>query len=98
MNKIYCYSYKLQVIHLLCQIHEKHHVVTKIKLPKSLRVKGLGINKKYKVLLSASWQKELYLNAFHPFFHVLDSLQCTIDDALTFFNSGFKSDSKFFFV
>jgi hypothetical protein len=33
-------------MHLLCQIHEKHHVVTKIGLPKSLRVKLMTKKKK----------------------------------------------------
>jgi hypothetical protein len=44
----------------------------------------LSINKKYKVWTSVSLQGELYLNAFHHFFRVLDSLQCTIDDALKY--------------
>jgi hypothetical protein len=36
------------------------------------------------VWTSVSLQGELYLNAFHHFFRVLDSLQCTIDDALKY--------------
>jgi hypothetical protein len=47
-------------------------------------LEGLDTNKKYKVLTSASQQRELYLYAFHPYFCVSDNLQCTIDDALSF--------------
>jgi hypothetical protein len=48
-----------------------------------MQLEGLNINKKYRVLTSASQQRELYLNAFHPFCYVSDGLQCRIGDALT---------------
>ena len=38
------------------------------------QLEGLSINKKYKVSTSPSQQIEVYLYAFHPYFHILDSL------------------------
>jgi hypothetical protein len=48
--------------------------VLKPKLSLRRQLGELGIEKKYRVWTSASLQGELYLNAFHPFFHVSDSL------------------------
>jgi hypothetical protein len=62
------------------KIYQKFDLVPKLSLKGQFG--ELGINKKYRVWTSASLQGELYLNAFHPFFHVSDSLQCAIDDAL----------------
>jgi hypothetical protein len=64
----------------MTRFYQKFVVVPKLSLRKQLR--ELGINKKYRVWTSASLQGKLYLNAFHSFLRVLDSLQCTIDDAL----------------
>jgi hypothetical protein len=47
--------------------HHKFDLVPKLSLRGQHN--GLSTNKKHKVLTSASWQRELYLNAFHPFFH-----------------------------
>ena len=62
------------------KIYQKFNLVPKFSL--RWQFGEFGINKKYRVWTSASLQEELYLNAFHPFFHVLNSLQCAIDDAL----------------
>jgi hypothetical protein len=48
-----------------------------------MQLERLNINKKYRVLTSASQQRELYLNAVHPFCCVFDGLQCRIGDALS---------------
>jgi hypothetical protein len=64
----------------MTRCHQKFDLVPKLSF--RVQLEGFNINKKYRVLISASQQRELYLNAFHPFFQVSDSLQCRIDDAL----------------
>jgi hypothetical protein len=59
---------------------QKFDLISKLSL--RVQLEGLKINKKYRVLTSASQQRELYLNAFHPFCCVSDGLQCRIGDAL----------------
>jgi hypothetical protein len=49
----------------MTRCHQKFDLVPKFSL--KVQLEGLSINKKYRVLTSASHQKELYLNAFHPF-------------------------------
>jgi hypothetical protein len=44
---------------------QKFDLISKLSL--RVQLEGLKINKKYRVLTSASQQRELYLNAFHPF-------------------------------
>jgi hypothetical protein len=61
--------------------HQKFDLGPKLSL--RVQLKGLSINKKYRVLISASQQRELYLNNFHPFCYVSDGLRCRIGDALT---------------
>jgi hypothetical protein len=56
----------------MIRLHQKLDLIPKLSLKG--QPKGLSINKKYKVLTSASQQRELYLNAFHTFFHVSYSL------------------------
>jgi hypothetical protein len=56
----------------MTRFYQKFDLVSKLSLRGQLE--GFSINKKYRVLTSASLQKELYLNAFHPFFRVSDSL------------------------
>ena len=60
--------------------HQKFDLIPKLSL--RVQLEGLSINKKYRVLTSASQQRELYLNAFHPFCCVSDGLQYRIGDAL----------------
>jgi hypothetical protein len=56
----------------MTRFYQKFVLVPKLSLRRQLG--ELGINKKYRVWTSASLQEELYLNAFHPFFHVLNGL------------------------
>jgi hypothetical protein len=60
--------------------HQKFDLVPKLSL--RVQLEGLRINKKYRVLTSTSQQRELYLNAFHPFCCVSDGLQYRIGNAL----------------
>jgi hypothetical protein len=60
--------------------HQKFDLGPKLSL--RVQLEGLSINKKYRVLTSASHQRELYLNAFHPFCCVSDGLEGRIGDAL----------------
>jgi hypothetical protein len=64
----------------MIRCHQKFDLIPKLSL--RVQLEGLNINKKYRVLTSASQQRELYLNAFHPFCCVLDGLYCCIGDAL----------------
>jgi len=73
----------------MTRFHQKFDLVPKLSL--RLQLEGLSINKKYInkkyiTFSSAFQQRELYLNAFHPFCYVLDGLQCRIGDALSLLN------------
>jgi hypothetical protein len=68
--------------------HQKFDLVPKLSL--RVQLEGLNINKKYRVLTNASQQRELYLNAFHPFCYVSDGLQCRIGDTLSHFQLPMK--------
>jgi hypothetical protein len=61
--------------------HQKFDLIPKLSL--RVQLKGLNINKKYRVLTSASQQRKLYLNAFHPFCCVSYGLRCRIGNTLT---------------
>jgi hypothetical protein len=63
----------------MTRFHQKFDLVSKLSL--RVQLEGLSINKKYRVLTSAT-QRELYLNAFHPLCYVSNGLQCRIGDAL----------------
>jgi hypothetical protein len=60
--------------------HQKFDLGPKLSL--RVKLEGLNINKKYRVLRSASQQRDLHLNGFHPFCSVSDGLHCRIGDAL----------------
>jgi hypothetical protein len=62
---------------ILVRFYQKFDLVPKLSL--RVQLEGLNINKKYRVLTSASLQRA----AFQPFFHVSDSLECTINDTLS---------------
>jgi hypothetical protein len=50
----------------MTRFHHKFDLVPKLSLRGQLD--GFNIIQNYNPLTSALWQKELYLNAFHPFF------------------------------
>jgi hypothetical protein len=92
-------NHKLSHEKCMTRSHQKFDLVPKLSL--RVQLEGLSINKKYRVLISASQQRELYLNAFHPFCCVLDGLHCRIGDALihvTTEESGFEGCAKNFFI
>jgi hypothetical protein len=64
----------------MIKFHHEFNLVPKLSLRGQLE--GLNIIKKHNVLISASWQKELYLNIVYPFFQVLHKLHALIEDAL----------------